>query len=128
MARPIIGGTDPPTRARETYAARESLLAGGVVGPALASVVIAQEARQLGRDRVTRGKALLLFFELVGLLLEGLDVRLRLRVRHDRVGDVLDVLAPGLRKLGDIELVAEQLAEPAAERLGGPRARRQRDI
>src|SRR5439155_1046897 len=85
----------------------ESILAGRAL------VLIAQEPRQLGGDRVARGQVRL-GLERVDLLLERLDIRLRVRVRGDRLGHLLDVFPACVRELGEVDLGPEQLREPRA--------------
>src|SRR5690348_4363803 len=90
-------------------------------------LALAEEARELGRERVARGE---LFFRLhqVDAPLELLDVRRRLRVGRDGLRHLLVVLVGGLLELLEIDLGAEQLAETAAKRERRARAWRERDV
>jgi hypothetical protein len=103
------------------------LLAGRVV--AVLFVALAQEAGQLGGKSVAGRKlAFLLLLERVDAALELLDVGRRLLVRGDRLADLLLVALCRLLELFDVDLEADQAAEPLAERNCRPRARRQRDV
>src|SRR5205823_169538 len=102
------------------------LLAGGVVP--VFFVALAQEARQLGGEGIARRKLAFLLLERVDAPLELLDVGRRLLVRGDRLADLLLVALRRLLELLDVDLEADQAAEPLAERDGRARARRQRDV
>src|SRR5437667_9721040 len=102
------------------------LLAGGVVP--VFFVALAQEARQLGSEGIARRKLAFLLLERVDAPLELLDVGRRLLVRGDRLADLLLVALRRLLELLDVDLEADQAAEPLAERNRRPWARRQRDV
>ena len=103
------------------------LLARAVV--AVLGVALAQEARELGGERVAGREVLVLLeVELVGAPLELGDVGRGLLVGRDRLGHLLGVRLLRLRELRRVDLDPEQLPEPVAERAGGARARRERDV
>jgi hypothetical protein len=108
----------------------ELLLARSVV--AVLGVALAQEPGQLGCERVARRNVFLMLLEveLVRPLLEAGDVlgRLARLVAGDRLRDLLDVGLLGLGELRRVHGDVDQLAEPIAERAGGARARRERDV
>ena len=66
--------------------------------------------------------------ERVGALLELLDVRRGVRVGGDGLRDLLRVVLGRLGQLARVDLGAEQVGEPVAERQRRLRARRQRDV
>ena len=116
---------------RRAGAGRRSVL--GVTGSvaccgwlAVLAVPLAQEARELGGQRLARRDVLLV--ELVRPPLEILDIGLRVRVGGDRPGHLLGVALGGLTQLLDVDLDPEDVAEPLAESERGARARRQRDV
>src|SRR5437588_1632501 len=96
-------------------------------GAAAVLLTLAEEARQLGGDRVT-GRDIELRAELVHALLELLHVGLRVRVGGDRFGDLLAVALDGLLELAGVDGGAQELAEPLAEGERRARARRQGDV
>src|SRR5437773_8673920 len=106
---------------------RMDLLLAGRVVPVF-FVALAQEARQLGRESVARRKLAFLLHERVDAPLELLDVGRSLLVRGDRLADLLLVALRRLLELVDVDLEADQAAEPLAERNRRPGARRQRDV
>ena len=102
-----------------------------VAGGLVAVLAVAQEARQLGRERLARRQVGLVLDHLVdrvGPPLELLDVRGRLGIRGDRLADLLGVDLLRLLELAELDRDAEQLAEPVAERARRARARRERDV
>ena len=116
-------------RSRTPPSGRGLLLARAVVA-ALLAVALAQEARQLGGERVAGGKLLLLdeLLDRVRAPLELLDVRRGLGIGRDRLAHLL-----GVRLLGLGELARRRLARRAgrraarralARRAGSARARR----
>ena len=84
------------------------MLAGDVV-VALVVLTLAQEARQLGCDRVARWK-IVLVDELVDAALEVVDVRRGLFVRRDGLADLQRIRIGGLVELRRVDVRAEQLA------------------
>src|SRR4051812_29196367 len=100
------------------------LLAGNVV---VAVLAVAQEARELGGDRIARRQVGLLR-DLVGTTLELGDVGRRLLVGGHRFAPLLLVGVRSLVKLGGIDIRLEQLRKPIDERLRRARRRRQRHV
>ncbi len=99
-------------------------------GSSAVAVPLAQEPRQLGGERLAARKLAALGERLdrVGSPLELLDVGLRVRVRGDRLADLRRVLLLGLVELRRLDRRADEIGEPDAERLGGARAGRERDV
>ena len=97
------------------------------LGPAVVLLALAQVARELGGERVA-GRKVLLLLDLLGALLELLDVRRGLGVGGDGLAHLLGVRLARLFELVRVDLRLEQLAEPVAERERGARARRERDV
>ena len=92
----------------------------GVV--AVLGVALAQEARQLGGERVARRQVLVLLeVELVGAALELRDVGRRLLVGGDRLGHLLGV---GLLRLGELGRVDRRRRAAAPSRSQSARAAR----
>src|SRR5438046_5821005 len=95
--------------------------------PAVATLTLAQEARELRCQRLAR-REVLLVLEQLSTLLELVDVRLCLVVGRDRFGHLLAVALRGLLELGRIDLRPEYAAETLTQRQRGTRARRERDV
>ena len=108
--------------------ARLGLLGRRVVLPPV--VLLAQEPRQLGRERIARRQLAALGegLDRVGPLLELLDVGLRVRVGGDGLADLGRVLGLGLVEVRHVDRHPEQVGEADAERLGRARARREGDV
>ena len=91
-------------------------------------LALAQEARQLGRERVARRDVLRLVLELVGAALELLDVGGRLLVGRDRLAHLLDVdSSASSSSLVSIRSPSSS-ASRSHERPRRARGRRQRDV
>src|SRR3954471_4055271 len=92
---------------------------------AVAALALAEEARELGGDRLAGD---VLSRDLVGALLELLDVCRGLLVGGHRLAHLLRVLVGGGLELARVDRGAEQRAEPVAERERRARARRERHV
>src|SRR5215211_1612028 len=101
------------------------LLSSGVRRAVLA-VPFAEEAGELGGERVARGEIGLV--ELVRARLQLVDIGLGIRVGRNRTTDLLDVALGRLLELLHVDLDLEQRAESFAECERGSRARRERDV
>ena len=90
-------------------------------------VLLAQEPRQLGRERLARRQLTALGegLDRVRPLFELLDVGLRVRVGGDGLADLGCVLGLGLVELRHVDRHPEQVGEADAERLGRAWARRE---
>ena len=97
-------------------------------GRAVSAVLLAlpEEARQLGGEGVAGGDVRLV--QLVDPPLELLDVRSSLLVRGDRLAHLADVRVGRLVELLGVDLGAEQLGEPHAQRARRLRRGRERDV
>src|SRR6266545_262397 len=91
---------------------------------AVAPLAIAEEARQLGGERLARE---VLLREIVASLLELLDVCRSLRIGRHGLAHLLGVRLRCFLQLGRVDRGAEERAEPVAERQRSARARRERD-
>ena len=94
-------GPLPPSSGRATLLVARDVVLGLVVVAVLA-LALTQKPRQLGGERVAGGDVELLL-ELVGALLELLDVGRRLRVRRDRLAHLLGVALGRLLELGRVD-------------------------
>ena len=99
-------------------ARRRQLLAAGDVVVAVLALAVAQELRELGRERVSRRQVRLLG-ERVGALLELLDVRRGVRIGRDRLRDLLRVVLGRLGQLGRVDR-RPRSARRAARRARAP--------
>ena len=107
-----VAGADPGDRLKPGAEPRADCGAR----PGVAALALAQELRQLGRERLARGQVVLVLEQLVdrvGAPLELLDVRLRLGVGGDGLADLLGVglLLPPRARAGR--------SRPRAARRGG---------
>jgi hypothetical protein len=87
-------------------------------------VALAQEARQLGRERVAR-RQILFLAEQIDAAFELLDVRGGVGVGRDRFAHLLAVLVGRRLEVLGVDVELHQLAEAVDERERGARARRE---
>src|SRR4051812_11403457 len=111
------------TRPRALLLARE--VVGRLRAAAVAALALAEEARELGGDRLAGD---VVSRDLVGALLELLDIRRGLLVGGDGLAHLLRVLVRGGLELARVDRGAEQRAKPIAERECRARARRERHV
>src|SRR6266540_1717648 len=98
-----------------------------LVGTAVPTLPLAQEACELGGERLARGQVFL-GIELLGPLLELGHVSGRLLVRCDRVRDLLAVPLRRLVELGNVDRRSEDVSEPLAQRERRTRTGREGDV
>src|SRR5262249_3245810 len=102
--------------------------AGGLRAVLTVLLALAEKAGQLGGEALTGRKLLLRRLHQVDAALELLDVRGRLAVGGDGLGDLLDVFLRRLLELGEVHLRPDELAEAPTEGERRARARCERDV
>ena len=120
----------PPRSASSRPRPKASARYGCGLVPGAVVLALAEEAGQLGGERLARRQLAFLdqLVDRVGAALELLDVRGGLGVAGDRVRHLLGVFLLRVRELGDVDRGTDEISETLAERACGAGLGRQRDV